>query len=260
MMMNLSALKINDYKLLSDKEIKDLLIKSQKGSQEAKDTLIKHNLRLVLKISHRFQNADYSLDDIFQLGIIGLIKAIDGFDLKRSVKFSTYAVPLIIGEIKMFLRDDNIVKVSRSIKEKAYQIHQIKEDLLKKLNREPTIQELSQALQLAPEEIVRILEAVGTPKSIYQKTYQNDESSITLVDQLADNKDYYQEKLTSLTLNQVLNKLDGRSKRIIKLRYLEEKSQSEIAKLLGLSQAQISRLEKNILKIIRNELLDKHRR
>ncbi|SNY36298.1 RNA polymerase, sigma subunit, RpoX/SigF [Orenia metallireducens] len=253
-MNSLSNINIDNHKLLTENETKRLISLSQQGDRRAKDELIKHNLRLVMKIAHRFKNSGYSIEDIFQIGSIGLIKAIDGFDLSKGVKFSTYAVPLIIGEIKVFLRDDNIVKVSRSVKETAYRIKKIKEELEQQLNREPTIKELSEQLGLSAEEIVSALEAVQAPKSIHEQVYQKEGSSLELADQLVDDEDHYNDKLNLLALNHVLKKLDKRSQLIIKLRYFEEKSQGEIAKVLGLSQAQVSRLEKKILKLIRSEL------
>ena len=260
MMSNfLNKIQVGEYDLLSQQETKRLLLKSQQGNKNAKDKLVKHNLRLVLKIAHRFKNSRYPLDDIFQVGIFGLIKAIDRFNLGRKVKFSTYAVPLIIGEIKVFLRDDDVVKVSRKLKQRAYQIRKTKEELQERLNREPTVQELSEELGLSTEEIVKALEAVQTPKSIYSSVYKKD-SGLELIDQLVDNNNEYNNRLNKLLITNVLEKLDERSSRIIKLRYFAEKSQQEIAKSIGVSQAQISRLEKKILKVIKENLeADKHR-
>ncbi|TDX51174.1 SigB/SigF/SigG family RNA polymerase sigma factor [Orenia marismortui] len=258
-MNSLLNVDIKNHKLLTQKQIKELIFKSQEGDRASKEYLIENNLRLVLKIAHRFKNSRYSLEDIFQIGTIGLIKAIEGFDLNKDVKFSTYAVPLIIGEIKVFLRDDNVIKISRSIKETAYKIKKVKEELTNKLNREPTIHELSVEVGLSNEEIVSALEAVQAPTSIYKSVYENEGSTLELVDQLVDSNNHYDDRLNQLALNTILKQLDDRSQLIIKLRYFQEKSQIEIANIIGVSQAQVSRLEKNILKKIKEELLDKHR-
>lgn len=249
-----SSLNLDKKELLSTEETRNLLEISQQGDKKARDKVLSHNLGLVMKIAHRFKNKRHSFDDLFQVGTIGLLKAIDRFDLKKEVKFSSYAVPLIIGEIKVFLRDDNILKVSRRYKEDAYKIKKIKEKMSQELNREPTIKELSEEVGLSPEEIVTTLEAVQAPKSIHSTVYQGEDSSLELIHQLVDGKDEYNDSLNKLALKAVLDKLDQRSKKIISLRYFAEKSQGEIAKVIGVSQAQISRLEKGILKLIRARL------
>ncbi|AGB40562.1 RNA polymerase sigma-70 factor, sigma-B/F/G subfamily [Halobacteroides halobius DSM 5150] len=239
---------------LSPAKIKNLLIKTKAGDGEAKDKLIRCNLRLVLKMAHRFKNSQYSLEDVFQVGTIGLIKAIERFDIEREVKFSTYAVPLILGEIKMFLRDDHPVKVSRSLKEKAQKIRKIKEKLTKELNREPTIQELSERVNLSREEIVNALEAVQNPTSIYNRVNKSQDNGLELIDQLGRLDEQYDISLNHLVLKQIIEELDQRSQRIIKLRYFADKSQTKVAKLIGVSQAHVSRLENKILNLIRNKL------
>ncbi len=253
-MNSLTNLDFKERKVLSEDESKELISKSQQGDKSAKDKLIEHNLRLVLKIAHRFRNSRYSLEDIFQVGTIGLIKAITRFDISRDVKFSTYAVPVIIGEIKVFLRDDNPVKVGRKLKREAYKIKKAKEKLMEELGREPSIKELSNEIDLSVERIIIALEANQDPKSLYSSVYQNEDGTLELVDQLADEVDQYNQELTRLDLARVLKRLDYREQRIIKFRYFAEKSQSEIAEILGISQAQVSRLEKKILVSIRKEL------
>ncbi|WP_051412156.1 SigB/SigF/SigG family RNA polymerase sigma factor [Halonatronum saccharophilum] len=254
-MNRFESISIKEYPLLEEDEVKSLIFDYQQGDEEAKDKLINHNLRLVLKIAHRFKNGQYSLEDIFQIGIIGLIKAIDRFDLSKEVKFSTYAVQWIIGEIKVFFRDDSLIKVSRSLKEDARRIKAVKKSLSKHLNREPTIKELSKELGMAVEDIVNALESVREPDSIHKKVYKGEDSNLELGDQIADSKDYYNAKIDSIVLKEIIKKLDSRDQLIIRFRYFEEKSQSEIAQVLGISQAQVSRLEKNIIKIIRNQFI-----
>ncbi|MCK8827081.1 SigB/SigF/SigG family RNA polymerase sigma factor [Natroniella acetigena] len=260
-MEGLANINLKEHKLLSQKETKKLLAESQQGNRQAKDKLVKHNLRLVLKVVHRFKNAVYSLEDIFQIGTIGLIKAIERFDLSKEVHFSTYAVPLIIGEIKVFLRDNDRMKISRNLKEKASKIKQIKEEMKGKLKREPTIKELSQRLDLAPEEIIRALEAVQEPTSLYARVYDCGDRAgrLELIDQLADSNDEYEVSLNKLFIKQILEKIDQRAREIIKLRYFANQTQSQIAEKLGISQAHVSRLEKRILALIKKELEKKDR-
>ncbi|GAB6139158.1 SigB/SigF/SigG family RNA polymerase sigma factor [Halanaerobaculum tunisiense] len=245
---------IDQAEVLSSAETKKLLSKANHGDRQAKDKLVKSNLRLVLKIAHRYKNSQYSLEDIFQIGTIGLLKAIDNFDLTKEVEFSTYAVPKIIGEIKMFLRDDHPVKVSRSRKEQAQKIIKLKEKLTKDLNREPTIQELSAEVDLSCEEIVTALEAVQNPTSLYSSTQQTTEKDLELIDQLGATESKYVSSLNRICLQQVLTELDSREEKIFKLRFGADKSQAEVADIIGVSQAHISRLEKKILKFIKQKL------
>ncbi|MCK8816590.1 SigB/SigF/SigG family RNA polymerase sigma factor [Natroniella sulfidigena] len=260
-MEGLANINLKEQKLLSQEETKRLLGRSQQGEQEATDKLVKHNLRLVLKIAHRFKNATYSLEDIFQIGIIGLMKAIKRFDLNKGVNFSTYAVPVIIGEIKVFLRDNDRVKISRTLKQRASKIKQIKEEMKRELKREPTIKELSQRLDLDSEEIIRALEAVQEPTSLYTKVYNEDGggSKLELIDRLADSNDEYEASLNKLFLKQILEKVDQRAKKLIKLRYFANQTQSQVARELEISQAHVSRLEKKILTLMKNKLKKKDR-
>ena len=253
-MNKFKKINIQDKELLSTTETKELLSKAQQGDKEAKDKLICHNLRLVLKVAHRFKTNQYQIDEVFQVGTLGLIKAIEKFDLTREVEFSTYAVPVIIGQIRSYLRDDEQIKVGRTLKQRANQIKKMQDELNKKLKREATIQELSNALDLSCQQIVRALEADQEPSSIYKKIYQQGEDSLELIEQLKDDEDEYQKQIDRLTLAQVLEDINPRAKKIIKLRYFADKSQSEIADIIGVSQAQISRLEKKILQEIREKL------
>ncbi|SJZ62175.1 SigF/SigG family RNA polymerase sporulation sigma factor [Selenihalanaerobacter shriftii] len=247
-------LNIPDKDLLSDEETKELLVKAQAGDQDAKEKLVTHNLKLILKVAHRFSNSNYNYEELFQIGSIGLLKAIERFDLDRDVKFSTYAVPLIIGEIKRFLRDDDPVKVSRRVKHRAYQVNKIKEELTTKLNREPTIGEIAEELGIDKEEIVIALEAVQDPTSIYSPIYEEEGSTIELIDQLAASSEGYEREIDRLDLEKIIKELKPRQKLILKLRYFDELTQTEVAERIGVSQVQVSRLERKIIKIIREEL------
>ncbi len=243
--------------MLKDEEFKNLLLKAQSPDpnirEEAKERILESNLNLVRSIVHRFTNRGYEWDDLFQIGCIGLLKAIERFDQNFSVKFSTYAVPMIIGEIRRFIRDDNPIKVSRPIKELAYKVHKARERLQGTLGREPTITEISKELSLAPQEIVSALEAVQPQVSLYEQAYQGNEGgdTIHLLDQvmLSDGQDSsYFEKLA---LKEVLARLPVKERTVIYLRFFADKTQAEIAAAIGLSQVQVSRIEKQALKIIR---------
>ncbi|TCT25640.1 RNA polymerase sigma (RpoX/SigF) subunit [Melghiribacillus thermohalophilus] len=236
---------------LSDDEVKKLIAKSQEGNQEARDLLVEKNTRLVWSVVQRFMNRGYEADDLFQIGCIGLLKSIDKFDLTYDVKFSTYAVPMIIGEIQRFIRDDGSVKVSRSLKETGNKIRKKKDELTKKFGRSPTIQELADEMDLSPEDIVFAQEASKSPHSIHETVYENDGDPITLLDQIADEDGKWFDKIA---LKEVIRQLDERDRLIIYLRYFKDKTQTEVAERLNISQVQVSRLEKKILTQIKNEL------
>lgn len=247
MNVRLSEMNLPRFPLLKDEEMNELLIKVQTGDSDAREKLINCNLRLVFNLVKRFANRGYELEDLFQIGTIGLIKAIDKFNMSYNVKFSTYAVPMIIGEIRRFLRDDNPVKVSRSLKENAYRINKTRDTLTKELEREPTLQEIAERTELSMEEIVASLEAVQTPSSIHDTLYQDDGDPIYLIDQLSNEKEdnLWFEKLA---LREVLNKLTEKERQIILIRFFEDKTQMEVAKIVGLSQVQVSRIERQALK------------
>ncbi|MBB5172982.1 RNA polymerase sporulation sigma factor SigF [Texcoconibacillus texcoconensis] len=239
-------------KRLSDGELKTLIRQAQDGKQEARDSIVQQNTRLVWSVVQRFLNRGYDPDDLFQIGCIGLIKSIDKFDLSYDVKFSTYAVPMIIGEIQRFLRDDGTVKVSRSIKESANKIRKEKDDWTKKHGRSPTIQELADALDLSPEEVVFAQEASRSLTSIHETVYENDGDPITLQDQIADNSEsHWFEKIA---LKDAIDHLQERERLIVYMRYYKDRTQSEVAERLGISQVQVSRLEKKILEQIRDQM------
>lgn len=236
------------FPLLKDQEMKELLGKAKAGDDYARDKLVNCNLKLVFNLVKRFQNRGYELEDLFQIGCIGLIKAIDKFDPGYEVKFSTYAVPMIIGEIRRFLRDDSPVKVSRSLKETAYRIQQTRDILTGKLNREPTVGEIASDLGLSREDVVGALEAAQPPTSIYETFHQDDGDPIYLLDQLKDKDSGDGLWLDRISMQEILNKLPERDRLIIAWRFFEDKTQADIALKLGLSQVQVSRLERQALK------------
>jgi len=230
---------------LTDEQIKELIYQSQEGDKNARDTLVENNVRLVWSVVQRFINRGYDPDDLFQIGSIGLIKSIDKFDLTYDVRFSTYAVPMIIGEIQRFIRDDGSLKVSRSLKEIGNKIRRKKDELTKELGRSPTVTEIADALEITPEEVVHAQEAAKSPQSIHETVFENDGDPITLLDQIADSDSKWFDKIT---LQDAIRNLDERERVIVYLRYYKDQTQSEVAERLGISQVQVSRLEKKILK------------
>ncbi|WLV23485.1 RNA polymerase sporulation sigma factor SigF [Aciduricibacillus chroicocephali] len=238
----------NQTGTLSDEEVKKYIQLSQEGDREARDLLVERNVRLVWSVVQRFINRGYEPDDLFQIGSIGLIKSIDKFDLSYDVRFSTYAVPMIIGEIQRFIRDDGTIKVSRSLKETGNKIRRKKDELTKELGRSPTITEIATALELPPEDIIQAQEAARAPQSIHETVYENDGDPITLLDQIADKDTNWFDKLT---LHEAIKELNERERLIVYLRYFKDQTQSEVAARLGISQVQVSRLEKKILQDIK---------
>lgn len=236
------------FPLLKDQEMMELLQKAGAGDVYARDRLVNCNLKLVFNLVKRFQNRGYELEDLFQIGCIGLMKAIDKFDPSYKVKFSTYAVPMIVGEIRRFLRDDNPVKVSRSLKETAYKIQQVRDMLTARLGREPSVGEVATELGLPREEVVSAMEAAQAPTSIYETLHQEDGDPIYLLDQLKSEEDGDAPWLERISVNELLSRLPERERLIIMWRFFEDKTQSEIAGKLGLSQVQVSRLERQALK------------
>ncbi|WP_088102323.1 RNA polymerase sporulation sigma factor SigF [Halalkalibacter urbisdiaboli] len=238
----------------SDREVKELIARSQAGDVEARDLIVNKNTRLVWSVVQRFMNRGYEADDLFQIGCIGLIKSVDKFDLSYDVKFSTYAVPMIIGEIQRFLRDDGTVKVSRSIKELSNKIRKMKDDLTKTLGRVPTINEIAEQLDITPEEVVFAGEASRSLSSIHETVYENDGDPITLLDQIADQTET--KWFDKIALKEAIRDLDERERLIVYLRYYKDQTQSEVAARLGISQVQVSRLEKKILEQMKQEMGD----
>ncbi len=234
---------------------KELIKKSHEGDREARDLLVIENIGLVYSVAKRFFNRGYEVEDITQIGTIGLIKAIDKFDLEQPVMFSTYAVPMISGEIKRFIRDDGMIKISRTIKENSQRVKSASRILTQNLGREATIEELSEETGICKEDIVVAMEATNEVESIYRTVYQGDGSDVFLVDKLAASKEscYSENLVNKLMLEQLINGLSEMERELITLRYYEEKTQVQVAEKLGISQVQVSRMEKKILLRMRDE-------
>ena len=226
----------------------ELLKKAKEGSEEAKGLLITNNMPLIKSIAKRYRNKQVEYDDLLQLGALGLVKAINNFDLNFNVKFSTYAVPMIAGEIKRFLRDDGMIKVSRSMKEIAYKAYLAREQLERKLKREPALSEIAAEIGVTSEELAQAIDASAEIESLHKVIYQGDGSDISLMDKLPQQGDPCEELMNHMLLEEMLAKLDKKERQLIYMRYYQDKTQTEIAKVMGVSQVQVSRLEKKILK------------
>lgn len=239
---------------LSYEDNSELLPIAKAGDAEAMNRLIEANLPLVTSISRKFINRGYDYEDIYQIGCMGLVKAINNFDDKYNVKFSTYAVPMIIGEIKRFLRDDGIIKVSRNVKSLAKKLHFDKEALTKKLNRDPSIEELAEFSGIDKEEILFALESSASMQYLYEVIHQDDGAPVLLIDKLSENAAEDKNLTEKIALKEALNNLDVKSRQIIVLRYFKDKTQIQVAKMLGISQVQVSRIEKKVLLEMRKQL------
>lgn len=244
---------VNTSKLpiLKNEEKKILFDKIQQGDEEARQKYIYGNLRLVLSVIQRFSNRGEYMDDLFQVGCIGLIKAIDNFDLSHDVKFSTYAVPMIIGEVKRYLRDNNTIRVSRSLRDTAYKALQTKERLMAEKSKEPTIEEIAKELGMSKEAVVMALDAIQDPISLFEPVYHDGGDALFVMDQVSDEKNADAIWLENISLNEAIHRLSEREKRIVSLRFFEGKTQTEVSDEIGISQAQVSRLEKSALKHMR---------
>ena len=244
---------VNTAKLpvLTNKEKDELFIKIKQGDEEARNTFINGNLRLVLSVIQRFYGRGENADDLFQIGCIGLIKSIDNFDLNQGVQFSTYAVPMIIGEIRRYLRDNNSIRVSRSIKDLAYKSLQYKEKFNKENGREPTIEEIAKELGVTKEELAFSFDAIQDPISLQEPVYNDGSESIFIMDQVKDSKNSDESWAENMTIAEALKRLGEKEKRIIMKRYFDGRTQMEVAEEIGISQAQVSRLEKNALENIK---------
>lgn len=240
---------VNTAKLpvLSNEEKTALFEKIKRGDKAARETFIGGNLRLVLSVIQRFNNRGENLDDLFQIGCIGLIKAIDNFDTSHNVKFSTYAVPMIIGEIRRYLRDNNQIRVSRSMRDIAYKALKAKEEYINKHAKEPTVDELAKMLELPKEDVVFALESIQDPVSLHEPAYNDGTDTIFVMDQVRDTKNTDEHWLENIALSQAMKRLTDREKHIISLRFFSGKTQMEVAEEIGISQAQVSRLEKGAL-------------
>lgn len=232
----------------------ELIRRSKEGDKEARDRIVTENIGLVWSIVRRFANRGHEMEDLFQIGSIGLIKAIDKFDTSYDVKFSTYAVPMITGEIKRFLRDDGMLKVSRSLKETAAKIRGVREKFTSFYGRDPTIDELEAELGVDKDDIIMALETGAEVESLYKTIHQGDGSPIYLIDKLTETKDESENLVDRLALKEIIASLDEKEQEIIRLRYFKDRTQTDIAKELGISQVQVSRMEKRILKIMRERL------
>ena len=241
--------------LLTEQEKEALFARMDKGDKRAREEFINGNLRLVLSVIQRFTNSNEdSADDLFQVGCIGLIKALDNFDRSMNVKFSTYAVPMIIGECRRYMRDNNAIRVSRSLRDIAYKSIYAKEMLTRKLDREPSIEEISKEIDIPKEDIVNALDAIATPMSLFEPVYQEGQDTLYLIDQVSDKTNKEENWVENLSLRDAMSRLDKREYNIIKLRFFEGKTQTEVAEEISISQAQVSRLEKNALKSMKNYL------
>ncbi len=242
--------------LIGNDEKDELFRRIKNGDAAARELYIEGNLRLVLSIIQRFSGSNENVDDLFQIGCIGLMKAIDNFDTEQGVRFSTYAVPMIIGEIRRYLRDNNSIRVSRSLRDNAYRAIYAKEAFIRENNREPSIEELSASSGLSKEEIVNAMDAVQTPVSLYEPVYSEGGDALYIMDQVSDKKNREENWVEEISLKEAMKRLPERENHIIRLRYFQGKTQMEVAEEINISQAQVSRLEKNALKNMRNYLSD----
>ncbi|MGI6705328.1 MAG: RNA polymerase sporulation sigma factor SigG [Clostridia bacterium] len=237
--------------VLTNEKMRQLFGRMYEGDDSAREEFIKGNLRLVLSVIQRFNNRGEYVDDLFQVGCIGLIKAIDNFDLSQNVKFSTYAVPMIIGEIRRYLRDNNAIRVSRSLRDIAYKALQVRDQLVSRHSREPTVSEIAEELNLPREEVVFALDAIQDPISLFEPIYHDSGDAIYVMDQVSDDKNMDDSWLEGIALREAMRKLNDREKLILSLRFFEGRTQMEVAEEIGISQAQVSRLEKTALNHMR---------
>jgi len=245
--VDICGINTSKLKVLTSAEKEKLLIEAKAGNTEARSKLIDGNLKLVLSVIQRFNNRGENLDDLFQVGCIGLIKAVDNFDITIGVKFSTYAVPMIIGEIRRYLRDNNAIRVSRSIRDLAYKALQVKESLAKTMSREPTIDDIVKVFDVPKEDIVNALDAIMDPISLFDPVYSDGGDSIYVMDQVSDEKSNDDMWLEDIALKDAMRRLNSREKKILTMRFFDGKTQTEVSEEIGISQAQVSRLEKNAL-------------
>ena len=249
--VDICGIATSQLQVLGQEETRDLLIRSRAGDRSARDKLIEGNLRLVLSVIQRFDKRGESPDDLFQVGCIGLMKAIMNFDPDKQVKFSTYGVPMIAGEIRRYLRDNSAIRVSRSIRDVAYRVLQCKEALTASLDREPTLDEIARALELSRQEVSQALEAVCAPVSLYDSVYSDGGDPLTVMDQVQDTRNTEGNWMEHITLASAFRSLGPREKEILSLRFYSGKTQMEVARRLGISQAQVSRLEKGAISTMR---------
>ena len=241
-------------KVLKSSETMELLRRSKAGDRQAREELIEGNLRLVLSVIQRFAGRGESVDDLFQVGCVGLIKAIDNFDISQPVKFSTYGVPMIVGEIRRYLRDNSAIRVSRSMRDTAYRVLQAREHLMAENQKEPTVEEIAKVLDIPREEVVFAMDAIVDPVSLYEPIYASGGDAICVMDQVSDTKNTDERWTERIALKDAMKLLDPRERRILSLRFYEGKTQMEVSAEVGISQAQVSRLEKGAINTIRKHL------
>ncbi|MDK2967129.1 MULTISPECIES: RNA polymerase sporulation sigma factor SigG [Clostridia] len=240
--------------LLSNEEKEVLFKRILNGDKKAREDYIKGNLRLVLSVIQRFSGSSENVDDLFQIGCIGLIKAIDNFDITQNVRFSTYAVPMILGEVRRYLRDNNSIRVSRSLRDTAYKAIYAKENLMKKNLKEPSLMEIADEIGVSKEDITYALDAIQSPVSLYEPVYSDGGDPLYVMDQISDKKNLEENWVEDISLNEAMRRLPERERHIIDMRFFEGKTQTEVAEEIHISQAQVSRLEKNALKTMKNYL------
>ncbi|MCY6356758.1 RNA polymerase sporulation sigma factor SigG [Clostridium sp. ZS2-4] len=247
---------VNTAKLpiLKEREMKELLLKMKDGDSISREKFIRGNLRLVLSVIQRFNNRGENVDDLFQVGCIGLIKSIDNFDLSQNVKFSTYAVPMIIGEIRRYLRDNNSIRVSRSLRDIAYKALQVRDKLVNRENKEPTVSQIAKELNIPREEVVFALDAIQDPVSLFEPIYHDGGDALYVMDQISDSKNIDESWLENISIKEAMKKLNDREKLILNMRFFQGRTQMEVAEEIGISQAQVSRLEKTALKHMRKHI------
>ncbi len=241
-------------KVLKSDEMQALLLRVKAGDMQARDELIRGNLRLVLSVIQKFTNRGENVDDLFQVGCIGLIKAIDNFDVGLNVKFSTYGVPMIVGEIRRYLRDNSAIRVSRSMRDTAYKVLQAKEAYLAQHQKEPTVEEIAAILGIRREDVVFALDAILEPISLYEPIYSDSGDTVCVMDQVRDTKNTDERWMERIALKEAVGHLTERERKILSMRFFQGKTQMEVSSEIGISQAQVSRLEKNALRQIRKEL------
>ena len=252
--VELSGISTAQLKVLKADETRRLLARAKSGDKSARDELIAGNLRLVLSVIQRFQSRGENADDLFQVGCIGLIKAIDNFDMSQDVRFSTYGVPMIIGEIRRYLRDNSAIRVSRSLRDMAYRVLKAREELMADSQREPTPDEIALRLGVQRQDVVFAMDAMSGPVSLYDPVYTDGGESICVMDQVGDTRNSDESWLERIALSEAMSSLGSREKRILALRFYDGKTQMEVASEIGISQAQVSRLEKNAIRHIKDSI------
>ena len=240
--------------VLSSEEMEQLFRRCRAGEEEAREKLVEGNLRLVLSVIQRFASRGENADDLFQVGCVGLIKAVDNFDVTQNVKFSTYGVPMIIGEIRRYLRDNSAIRVSRSMRDTAYRVLQAKEKLQRQSQREPTVEQIAQELDIPREEVVLAMDAVVDPVSLFEPVYSDSGDAVCVMDQVRDTKNTDEDWLEHIALKEAMSHLSEREQHILALRFCDGKTQMEVSAEIGISQAQVSRLEKSAIQRIKKEL------